>query len=73
MILFSADGALYRAVRQPNGDFAVAVLVEELDGGISYPGSLSPDDCVLYFHTDRRAGTDFDIWIARATVTFEGR
>jgi hypothetical protein len=71
VIFFSADGGLYRAVRQPNGNFGMAESVEELDEGVSYPGSLSADDCLLYFHTDRRAGTDFDIWVARATVTFE--
>jgi hypothetical protein len=70
VIFFSADGALYRAVRQPSGDFATAEPVEELDEGVSYPGSLSPDDCLLYFHTDRRADTDFDIYVARATVMF---
>lgn len=70
VIFFSADGALYRAVRQPSGVFDMAEPVEELDQGVSYPGSLSADDCVLYFHTDRRAGTDFDIFVARATITF---
>lgn len=72
VIFFSADGALYRAVRQPSGSFDMAEVVEELDEAVSYPGSLSADDCVLYFHSDRRAGTDFDIFVAQATVTFGG-
>ena len=72
VVFFSADGTLHRAVRQPNGEFDVAAPADDLNDGVSYAGSLSADDCVLYFHTNRRAGTDFDIWMARATVTFEG-
>lgn len=70
VLFFSADGVLYRAVRQPAGVFATAEPVEELNEGVSYPGSLSADDCVLYLHSDRRADLDFDIFVARATITF---
>jgi hypothetical protein len=70
VIFFSADGAIYRAVRRPEGTFDTATAVEELNDGFSFPGSLSPDDCLLYFHSDRRTGADYDIFVARAQIMF---
>ena len=70
VVFFSADGTLYRAVRGGEGTFDTVVLADDLNGGSSYPGSLSRDDCVLYFHSDRSGG-DFDIWMARATVVLD--
>ena len=67
VLFFSADGTLYRAVRGGGGTFETALPADDLNEGISYPGSLSRDDCILYFHSDRSGG-DFDIWIAQATV-----
>lgn len=70
VVFFSGDGAIYRAVRRPEGTFDMAEEVAELNDGFSFPGSLSSDDCLLYFHSDRRTDADYDIFVARAQVTF---
>ena len=72
VVFFSNDGTIYRAIRGAGGSFGVATPADDLNGGNSYPGSLSADDCVLYLHSDRLGGTDFDIWFTRATTTIDG-
>jgi hypothetical protein len=71
VVFFSADGTIYRAVREEGGTFGTAVPADDLNGGITYTGSLSRDDCVLYMHSDREDGEDFDIWMAEATALLE--
>lgn len=49
------------------GDFTDATRVADpVSGdGMELPGWISPDNCRLYFASDRGAGDDTDLWMAR--------
>jgi hypothetical protein len=66
VVFFSADGTIVRAVAGADGRFGIATPVAELNDGQSFPGSLSADDCVFYFHSTRGGSPNFNLFIARA-------
>lgn len=61
-------GSIWVAHRdRPDGPFRAPVRVEELvfDGAFSVPGSVSADNCRLYFHSNKDdGGTGHDVYVA---------